>query len=139
MATEITPEWGAKMGKAEVGYDVGAGAPDHPLRTDKPAPVEQVDRDAAEDWRNALYDTLNNVDEAVAELAQDFARHRQPLAARVAELEAAVYAVVEATRAYLSHDGIGAQECLNRILGATDNPTINPIIAEIDASEEQKP
>ena len=51
---------------------------------------------------------------------------------RIAALEAAVYAVVEATRAYLPPDGIDAKECLSRILGATDNPTINPTIAEID-------
>lgn len=47
-------------------------------------------------------------------------------------LEAAILAVVHATRAYLPPDGITAQECISLILGATDNPTINPIIAEIE-------
>lgn len=44
----------------------------------------------------------------------------------------AILAVVAATRAYLPPDGIDAQECLNRILAATDNPTINPIILEAE-------
>lgn len=54
------------------------------------------------------------------------------LAARVRVLEDALREVVEATRAYLPPDGIDAQECLNRIIGATDNSAINPIIQEID-------
>jgi hypothetical protein len=49
-----------------------------------------------------------------------------------AEMAKALMAVVNATRAYLPPDGIDAQECLNRILGATDNATINPIIFEIE-------
>jgi hypothetical protein len=53
-------------------------------------------------------------------------------ALRVKLLEDALLAVVEATRAYLPPDGIDAKECLSRILGATDNPTINPIIFEIE-------
>ena len=53
----------------------------------------------------------------------------QPLS----KVERALLAVVEATRAYLPPDGIDAQECLNRILAATDNPVIAPIIAEIEA------
>lgn len=43
----------------------------------------------------------------------------------------ALLAVVNATRAYLPPDGIDAQECLNRILAVTDNPEINPIIAQL--------
>ena len=53
-------------------------------------------------------------------------------ALRIKLLEDALVAVVEATRAYLPPDGIDAQECLNRILEATDNPTINPVIFEIE-------
>lgn len=44
----------------------------------------------------------------------------------------AVLAVVAATRAYLPPDGISEQECINRILAATDNPSINPIIREAE-------
>lgn len=47
-------------------------------------------------------------------------------------LRTALLAVVAATRAYLPPDGIDAQECLNRILAATDNPTINPYILEAE-------
>jgi len=36
--------------------------------------------------------------------------------------------VIAATSAYLPPDGISAQECLNRILAATDNPDINTIM-----------
>jgi hypothetical protein len=44
-------------------------------------------------------------------------------------------AVVNATRAYLPPDGISEQECINRILEATDNPKINPVIAAWEASK----
>lgn len=55
-----------------------------------------------------------------------------PLVERMRPMADALLAVVEATRAYLPPDGIDAQECLNRIIGATDNPEINPIIREIE-------
>ena len=60
------------------------------------------------------------------------AQPTQSDALRIKLLEDALVAVVEATRAYLPPDGIDAKECLSRILGATDNPTINPIIFEIE-------
>lgn len=44
----------------------------------------------------------------------------------------ALLTVVDAVRDYLPPDGIDVQECLNRIIGATDNPIINPIIAELE-------
>lgn len=47
----------------------------------------------------------------------------------------ALLAVVNATRAYLPPDGISEQECINRILEATDNPKINPVIAAWEASK----
>ena len=45
-------------------------------------------------------------------------------------LREAVMAVVEASRAYLPPDGISADEFINRVLYATDNPRINPFILE---------
>ena len=56
-----------------------------------------------------------------------------PSEAMVERLREAIMEIVSATRAYLPPDGISAQECLNRIIGATDNATINPIIAEMEA------
>lgn len=44
----------------------------------------------------------------------------------------ALLAVVNATRAYLPPDGINAQECVSRILAATDNQIINPVIMEAE-------
>lgn len=52
--------------------------------------------------------------------------------AKLAALVEAILAVVNATRAYLPPDGIDAKECISRILEATDNPTINPIILEAE-------
>lgn len=49
------------------------------------------------------------------------------------EVERALMEVVDAVRDYLPPDGIGAQECLARVIAATDNPEINPIIAQIEA------
>ena len=57
-----------------------------------------------------------------------------PIPAPTGGVERALLAVVEATRAYLPPDGIDAQECLNRILAATDNPKINPFIREMEQS-----
>ncbi len=54
------------------------------------------------------------------------------LKAEVERLREAILLVVAATRAYLPPNGIDAQECLNRILAATDNPIINPIIAQAE-------
>lgn len=44
----------------------------------------------------------------------------------------ALLGVVNATRAYLQPDGIDAQECISRILQATDGPPICHIIKEIE-------
>lgn len=48
------------------------------------------------------------------------------------KMREAILTVVGAIRDYLPPDGIDAQECLNRIIGATDNPEINPIIKELE-------
>ena len=40
----------------------------------------------------------------------------------------ALLAVVDATRAYLPPDGISERECISRIIEATDNLSITPII-----------
>lgn len=45
----------------------------------------------------------------------------------------ALIAVVSATRAYLSPDGIDAQECLNQILAATDNAVIANYLSKLEA------
>lgn len=78
-------------------------------------------------------------DEASARTAGEAADTITALSRQLAEREAeiatlgrAVLATVAATRAYLPPDGIGAKECLSRILGATDNPTINPLIAALE-------
>lgn len=47
------------------------------------------------------------------------------------KIQEALLAVVDATRAYLPPDGIDEQECISRILQATDNAEISPIILEI--------
>lgn len=63
-----------------------------------------------------------------------FHRSTLPIEAadRIEALEGALLAVVHATRAYLPPDGIDAQECINRILAATDNKKITPLIMEIE-------
>ena len=52
----------------------------------------------------------------------------------VSVLQDAVIGVVSATRAYLPPDGISPHECINRVLEATDNLVINPIIEAIEAA-----
>ena len=51
---------------------------------------------------------------------------------QIEALREAVLGVVAATRAYLPPDGITEQECINRVLEATDNPKINPLILEAE-------
>lgn len=50
------------------------------------------------------------------------------LEAEKAELMKAVGAVTVATIAYLPPDGISKDECISRVLAATDNPEINAIM-----------
>jgi hypothetical protein len=44
----------------------------------------------------------------------------------------ALLAVVDAVRDYIIPDGISDEEFANRVIGATDNPEINPFIREIE-------
>ena len=71
---------------------------------------------------------LHDGDEPV----QSFAAHRlaseQSSASRIAVLEEALRAVIDATCRYLPPDGISAQECISLVLGATDNPKINHLL-----------
>ena len=68
--------------------------------TNKPAPVEQVDVNAA----NAFWQWHMSSDEN-SSLATAFARHRQPLTARVAELEAALVSEREENLWHAYHAG----------------------------------
>lgn len=97
---------------------VQGGYDDHSVRTSE-----------AECAANAELATilLNNVPALLAS-----ARNTARFEAEVARLREAVLAVVDATRAYLPPGGIDAQECVNRILSATDNPAINPLILEAE-------
>jgi len=58
--------------------------------------------------------------------------HVEALLDHIEALRKALEAVVDATRAYLPPDGIDPQECLNRILLATDNSSINPLIEQME-------
>jgi hypothetical protein len=86
-----------------------------------------------DDWPSGRKSGTPTQKEAVAAVTALW-NNRQPQtdALRIKLLEDAVIAVVEATRAYLPPDGIDAQECISRILEATDNPAINPVIFEIE-------
>lgn len=44
----------------------------------------------------------------------------------------ALLAIVDATRDYLPPDGITEREFISRVIGAIDNPDINPIIRELE-------
>lgn len=46
--------------------------------------------------------------------------------------EGALLAVVDAVRDYLPPDGIDAPTFINLVIGAVDNPEINPIIRELE-------
>jgi hypothetical protein len=102
--------------------------------------ITQADRDAAAAYMEIVGDKRWSIEGILSggcdntSIVRAFARHRQPHtdALRIKLLEDAVIAVVEATRAYLPPDGIDAQECISRILEATDNPAINPVIFEIE-------
>lgn len=101
--------------------------------------VTQADREAAANYMAFVsvlkgeYDPVSMafMDELCDDMpiVQTLAAHRT---SSTAELLEALLAVVAATRAYLPPDGIDAQECINRILAATENPRINPIIREME-------
>lgn len=54
--------------------------------------------------------------------------------ADVAAMEAALLGILNAVRAYLPPDGIPIQACLRSVIYEVDNPSINPILARIEAS-----
>lgn len=51
--------------------------------------------------------------------------------ARVERMRVSLLAVVDAVRDYLPPDGIDAQTFISRVIGAVDNPEINPLIREM--------
>ena len=57
--------------------------------------------------------------------------------ARIEALQAAVMAVVDAVRDYLPPDGISEKDFISRVIGAVDNPTINPVIFAIEAALQE--
>ncbi len=50
------------------------------------------------------------------------------LIAAAPTMESALLEVLDAVRDYLPPDGISVEEAMNRIIGAVDNPTINPVL-----------
>lgn len=58
--------------------------------------------------------------------------HPVSSASREDVLGSALLAVVDVVREYLPPDGIDRDQFINRVIAATDNPTINPLIAEIE-------
>lgn len=59
------------------------------------------------------------------------------IADRIETLQAAVMAVVDAVRDYLPPDGISEKDFISRVIGAVDNPTINPVIFAIEAALQE--
>lgn len=95
------------------------------INVDGDAPTPAILQEA-ERYRQGVYDHTPAV--------QAFARHR--LATRtdatpdhVAALVEALREVISATCDYLPPDGISEQECLGRVIGATDNPKIIAALA----------
>ena len=52
-------------------------------------------------------------------------------------LQSAIMAVVDAVRDYLPPDGISEKDFISRVIGAVDNPTINPVIFAIEAALQE--
>lgn len=78
---------------------------------------------------NKANDCANAINSALEQIA---ARSRISTQAPNDAVGEAILGVVAATRAYLPPDGISEKECISRILQATDNATISPIILEIE-------
>lgn len=74
------------------------------------------------------------IEQQAAELAAERQRsdtlrvQRDGHAAELAEARRAISAVTAATSAYLPPNGISKDECINRVLAATDNPKINAVM-----------
>lgn len=65
---------------------------------------------------------------AVRTLADALARHRTAAEKSGDVALRALVAVIDAVRDYLPPDGISMSEAMDRIIGAVDNPEINPVI-----------
>lgn len=80
------------------------------------------------EWCRDAYHIGEAVKAATESLRDQIAADKR----RIVALEAAVLAVVEATRDYLPPDGITALDCINRVLLATDNPEIYPFVRDAE-------
>jgi hypothetical protein len=79
-------------------------------------------REQCDKFKWQVRDTCLRAEKAEAELTT--------LRAHTDELAEALESVISATCAYLPPDGISEQDCINRVLEATDNPTINAALAK---------
>lgn len=70
------------------------------------------------------FEALRALPDAIARIAQ--------LEADRAEANKALLSVLNAVRDYLPPDGISAHDCLTRVVGAVDNPEINPVIRRLE-------
>jgi hypothetical protein len=87
-----------------------------------PAPAEG-DTEAA---RRYIQDWVPDCVRTYVSMLEAQAARTEPAAEMV--LRKAIKAVTDATSAYLPPDGISKDECINRVLAATDNPEINAVM-----------
>lgn len=82
------------------------------------------------EWFPTIEEAQAKIDQCTAERNE---RRRMELTRDAAPVMlAAIMDAVAAMRAYLPPDGIGKEEFISRVIGALDNPDINPIILLAD-------
>lgn len=81
-------------------------------------------------WVDNVRARMPAITVAEARALASFLREAVARTAEADTLKKAVSATTDATASYLPPDGIGASECISRILAATDNPEINAIMLE---------
>lgn len=92
--------------------------------------VSQEARDAAAGLLAGMNEGIREGKRDSLSVVQAFQRAIDAAEARQRELLKAVLATIKATSAHLPPDGISERECINRILGAVDNPEIAAAIRE---------
>lgn len=96
-------------------------------------------RDEGEGWSStplvpaAELTTLRAQNAALVDKADHWEKVARSTNAKLGIALEAVMGVVSAIRQYLPPDGISQHECINLVIGATDNPRINPLILTEDA------
>jgi hypothetical protein len=122
-----------------------AGVPTEPVKIVDAPNINAAQAELADEIAEAISDTLDMdwspswaAPNIIAIINRERALGRAEAEREIVALRGAVMTVLDAVRDYLPPDGITAHECLTRVIGAVDNPTITPLVHAIERGEHKE-